>query len=399
MTITALEYEDTQRHWKLERTDLGQFHLLVGASGAGKTAMLEALAEVCLMGLARPGARHPGGTRRWRLDVQTPDGPACVWEAEVEVQAGTTAQRSDPRHLDHPWPVRFLHERITVGAGSAARTIVARTPDELLFHNEPLPVVRASESAIAILAGEPPGDSPVDAPGDSPIWALRAALERVLVGSGDPGATLSVAFAQLLGSLDHVPASPEELREADPVPLLVKAHLARVHLPGFFERIRARYLAVFEHVEDVTVDLAANLTIHGGASGVEDAFVLAIKERGVSDWIAAPQISSSMVRAFFHLAALELAPRGTTIVIDGYASDLGGRCVSALTELLWQHHDGLQILLASQHPHVARSLPLDCWHVVTRRAGVISVRPAHAIPELDTRPRQEAFELLVHAPA
>ena len=393
MTITALEYEDTQRHWKLERTELGPFQLLVGASGAGKTALLQALVEVCLMGLHRPGARHPGGTRRWRLDVQTPAGPACVWEAEVEVHASTTAQRRDPRHIDHPWPVRFLHERITVGAGSAARTIVTRTPDELLYHGEPLHVVKASESAIAILAGEPAGDSP----GDSLMWALRASLERVLIGSGDPSATLSVAFAQLLGSLDHVPASPEELREADPVPLLIKAYLARVHLPVFFERIRARYVALFEHVEDVTVELAANLTIHGGASGAEDAFVLAIKERGVSDWIAAPQISASMVRAFFHLAALELAPRGTTIVIDGYASDLGGRCVSALTELLWQHQDGLQILLASQHPHVARSLPLDCWHVVTRREGVISTRPARTIPEIDTRPRQEAFELLLHA--
>jgi hypothetical protein len=386
MSITALEYEDTQRRWKLERTDLGPFHLLVGASGAGKTMMLEALAEVCLMGLSRPGARHPGGTRRWRLDVQTPAGPACVWEAEVDVHAGTSARR-DPRHLDHPWPVRFVHERITVGAGSEARIIIARTPDDLLYHGEPLPVVKASESAIAILAGEPASDPP--------ITALRAALERVLVDAGDPNATLSVAFAQLLGSLDHVPASDEELREADPVPLLVKAHLARVHLPVLFERIRARYVAVFDHVEDVTVDLAANLK--GSASGGEDAFTLAIKERGVSGWLTAPQISASMARAFFHLAALELAPRGTTIVIDGYASDLGGRCVSALTELLWQHRDGLQVLLASQHPHVARSLPLECWHVVTRRAGVVSVRPAHEIPELDARPRQEAFELLVHA--
>lgn len=388
MTITALEYEDTQRRWRLERTELGPFHLFVGASGAGKTATLQALIEVCLMGLDRPGARHPGGTRRWRLDVQTPAGSPCVWEAEVDVHAGTTTQRRDPRHLDHPWPVRFVHERVTVGAGSAARTIVARTPDELLVHGEPLPVVKASESAIAILAGEPAGDPA--------LGALRGALERVLVGSGDPSATLSVAFAQLLGSLDYVPPSPEELREADPIPLLVKAHLARVHLPVFFERIRARYVALFEHVEDVTVDLAANLGL-GGAVGGEDAFILAIKERDVGGWIAAPQISSGMVRAFFHLAALELAPRGTTLVIDGYASDLGGRCVSALTELLWQHRDGLQVLLASQHPHVARSLPLDCWHLVTRRAGVVSVRPAREIPELDTRPRQEAFELLLHA--
>lgn len=393
MTISALEYEDTQRRWTLERTHLGPFHLLVGASGAGKTSLLQALVEVCLMGLDRPGARDPGGTRRWRLEVPTASGSPCVWEAEVDVHAGASQQR-DPRHVEHPWPVRFVSERITAGAGSAAQTIVARTPDELLFLDEPLPVARASASAISLLAREPAGD----APGDSPLGALRAALERVLVGSGDPSATLSVAFAQVLGSLDHEPASPEELREADPIPLLVKAYLARVHLPVFFDRIRARYLAVFDHVEDVTVDLASNLALGAGASG-EDAFVLAIKERGVAGWIAAPQISAGMVRAFFHLAALDLAPRGTTLVIDGYAGDLGGPCVSALTELLWQHRDGLQILLASQHPHVARSLPLDCWQLVTRRAGVVSVRPAAEIPELDTRPRQEAFEILLHAQA
>lgn len=397
MTITALAYEDTQRPWKLERAELGPCHLLVGASGAGKTALLDALVEVCLMGLDRPGARHPGGTRRWRLEVQTASGAAYCWEAEVEVQAGALPAKREPRQLEHPWPVRFTHERITLGAGSAARTIVARSPDELLFHGEPLAVVKATESAIAMLGHEPPDNAP-DAAGAS-LAPLREVLERIMVSSRDPAATLSVAFAQVLGALDHSPASPEELRETDPVPLLVKAHLARVHLPVLFERIRARYLALFEHVEDVTVALSGNLAAGGFAGIPDDAFVLAIKEQGVSGWIPAPQISSGMLRAFFHLAELELAPRGATIVIDGFANDLGGRCVSALTELLWQRQGELQLVLASQHPHVARSLPLECWHAVTRRAGVVTVRPARELPGLAGRPLPEAFELLVHASA
>lgn len=394
MTITALSYEDTQRPWKLERTELGPCHLLVGPSGAGKTAVLEALVEVCLMALDRPGARHPGGTRRWRLEIETAPGAAYCWEAEVEVQAGTMPTRRDPRHLDHPWSVRFVHERITAGAGSAARAIVERSPDELLFHGEPQAVVKPTESAIALLGHDIPGRPPGAA--DTSLAPLRASLERVMVSSLDPAATLSSAFVQVLGALDHAPTSAEELREVDPVPLLVKVHLARKHLPALFQRLHDRYLALFEHVEDVTVDVAENLAATGFAGVPEDAFVLAIKERDVGGWIPAPQISSGMLRAFFHLAELELAPRGTTIVIDAFASGLGGRCVPALTELAWQRRDELQLVLASQHPHVARNLPLECWHVVTRRAGVVTIRPATAIPELAARPAHEAFELLVH---
>ena len=393
MTITALEYEDTQRPWKLERTELGSCHLFIGASGAGKTAALQALVEVCLMGLDRPGARHPGGTRRWRLEVQAASGPVYCWEAEIEVQAGNLPARREPRHLEHPWPVRFVRERITAGAGGAARTIVTRSPDELLYRDEPLAVVRPTESAIAMLGHAPPGAPPDD------LAPLRAALERVMVSASDPTGTLSMAFAQVLGALDHAPTSPEELREVDPVPLLVKAYLARVHLPALFGRIHDRYLALFPHVEDVTVELSEKLT-SGGVTGIpDDAFVLAIQERGVSGWLPAPQISSGMLRAFFHLAELELAPRGTTIVLDAFADGLGGRCVPALTELFWQRRHELQLVLASQHPHVARSLPLECWHVVTRRAGVVSARPAATIPELATLPREDAFERLVHAHA
>jgi hypothetical protein len=390
VTITALEYEDTQRPWKLTRTELGPCHLFIGASGAGKTAALQALAEVCLMGLDRPGARHPGGTRRWRVEVQPASGPAYAWEAAVEVQTGSLSARREPRHLDHPWPVRFVYERITAGAGGEARDIVSRSPDELLYHGEPLAVVKPTESAIAMLG---------HAPGADDLAPLSASLERVMVSSGDPAATLSMAFVQVLGALDHTPASPEELREADPVPLLVKAYLARVHVPARFERLRGRYVARVPHVEDVTVGVSGDLVAGGFAGVPEDAFVLALKEQGVGGWIPAPQISSGMLRAFFHLAELELAPRGTTIVIDGFAGDLGGRCVPALAELMWQRRDELQLVLASQHPHVARSLPLACWHVVTRRAGVVTVWPAAAIPELATLPREDAFERLVHAPA
>lgn len=397
MTITALSYEDTQRPWKLERTELGPCHLLVGASGAGKTAVLEALVEVCIMALDRPGARHPGGTRRWSLEVETASGATYCWEAEVDVQAGSMPARREPRHLDHPWSVRFVHERISTGTGSSARTILTRSPDEFLFHGEPVAMVKPTESAIAMLGHEPPGGAR-DAP-DTYLAPLRASLERVMVSSLDPAATLSSAFAQVLGAFDHTPSSAEELRELDPVPLLLKAYLARKHLPALFQRLHDRYLALFEHVEDVTVDLAENLAATGFAGVPEDAFVLAIKERGVGGWIPAPQISSGMLRAFFHLAELELAPRGTTIVIDAFASDLGGRCVPALTELVWQRRDELQLVLASQHPHVARGLPLECWHVVTRRAGVVTIRPATAIPELAARPAHEAFELLVDARA
>jgi AAA domain, putative AbiEii toxin, Type IV TA system len=387
VTVTALEYEDRQRRWKLERTALGPFNLLVGVSGAGKTSVINALLEVSVMGLSRPGARHPGGERRWCIEVQADDGHTYRWEATVVVQAGTTAPRHDTLYEDFPWPVRFLQERITIGDG---RNVVVRSPEEFWFQDNKLPRITTTESAIALLQGEPA------------VAPLHRALERIVDSPTDPDPTLDRTvlqeFATILTEDGDPPDAAETLREASDVPVLLKAYLSRLYFPKPFEHIREQYLAIFDNVAEITVDRASNLDVLQYTEGwPDDSITVAIKERDTDEWITGDYISSGMLRTFFHIAELEFAPRGSTIVIDEYENSMGVNCLPAVTDMFLRRQDELQFVLTSHHPYVIQNIPIDWWRVVTRRGGVVSVRPASEIPELNTRLRQDAFTLLVNS--
>lgn len=390
MTVTALEYEDRQRRWKLERTELGPFNLLVGLSGAGKTSVLQALVEVSVMGMSRPGARHPGGERRWCIDIQADDGHTYRWEATVAAQAGTTAPRHDTLYEGYPWPVRFLQERITMGTGGDGSDLVVRSPEEFWFQDHKLPRLKATESAISLLQEEPL------------LAPLHRALERIVFT--DPDTTLDTAVLQeFAGSFTwdgDPPDAAEKLRAASDVPVLLKAYLARQYAPGLFAHIREQYLQIFDNVAELTVDLASKLDardVQHSDAWPEDSITVAIKERDTDGWITGDYISSGMLRTFFHIAELELAARGTTIVIDEYENSMGINCLPAVTELFLRRQHELQFVLTSHHPYVIQNIPIDWWRVVTRRGGVVSVRPASEIPELNTRSRQDAFTRLVNS--
>jgi hypothetical protein len=348
--------------------------------------VLKALLDVSAMGRFEPGPLYPGGERRWCIEVHAGDGHDYRWEAEVAVPS-LSHESGNPRY---PWPVRFRRELITVGSGKASRELVTRERDEFRFESKSLPRLKDTESAISLLANE------------GSIAPLHRALDRILVSNATGPFTLTAyqSYASASEQDEPSPSSADALREDRSRSILQKTFLARQEFPGLFESIRAQYLEIFDNVADLTVDFATELDPVEGLQpehllGV--SVTVAIKEQGADDWITARHMSSGMLRTFFHLAELELAPRGTTIVIDEYENSMGVNCLPALTDLFLRRQHELQFVLTSHHPYVIQNIPIDWWRVVTRRGGVVSVRPAREIPELSTGSRQDAFTLLVNS--
>ena len=282
-------------------------------------------------------------------------------------------------------PVRFLSERIQECNGNV---IVERGPEGFLFAGNKLPKLSDTESAISLLKHE------------DRIAPIHRALERVLFSAAE-STQIVVLDPSYRERLDTAPfATVDALRENTELAVFIKAYVALRSHPDAFERIRQKYIDIFGSVTDLTVDRMVALDPVEAKRALlfsHDVITVAIKERGSDDWIVGPYISSGMRRTFFHLTELEFAPRGTTIVIDEYENSMGVNCLPAVTDLFLQRQDELQFILTSHHPYVIDNVPLDWWRVVTRKGGVVTVRPAREIPELDTRSQQDRFTLLANS--
>ena len=79
MKILNLTYEDKALKWSLEKANFEKLTLLVGASGVGKTQILQSI--YALKKIAN-GASLNGV--KWDIDFQTLDGKSFSWKGEFE---------------------------------------------------------------------------------------------------------------------------------------------------------------------------------------------------------------------------------------------------------------------------------------------------------------------------
>lgn len=111
MRILSLEYHDKLRDWRLERMTFDKLTLLVGASGVGKTRILN-----CLETLKSIAEGHYFYGSSWNIEFTTVDEKAYRWRGEFEVleldREAFTADaprlfKRDPRRLPKQSPDDF----------------------------------------------------------------------------------------------------------------------------------------------------------------------------------------------------------------------------------------------------------------------------------------------------
>lgn len=380
MTIKSFEYEDRQRGWKLERTEFGSFNLLVGLSGVGKTSIIRALQEVRAAGLSQRGSWGSTGDCRWCITLASGE-ETYRWDVETKSIDGVSPGSEDNESLGDV-AVRIERERITTEDGTV---LVDRSPDGFTFQGNKLPKLKDTESAISLLKAE-----------DS-IAPLYRTLRNIIVGDA--------AHRMVVGSIAsrktvqaETSDTLDSLRERLELPTLLKAYIAGHSHKESFARIKTQYCDIFPNITDVCIDSlqaldpteARRAEIHPEL----EAITVAIKEAGIDRWIFPTHMSSGMLRTFFHLAELELAPSGAAIVIDEYENSMGINCLPAMTEHFLARQGDLQFILTSHHPYVINNIPVDWWRVVTRHGGSVRVHNARDIPALNTSSRQAAFTLL-----
>jgi energy-coupling factor transporter ATP-binding protein EcfA2 len=386
MTIVKFEFEDRVRGWRLEETSFSEFNLLVGASGVGKTRILESLNRVRLAA-TRGAQRVPDCS--WTLTVDV-SGQEFTWAAKTGEASSSLADFvEDPDGYDDSdsaaEETRFIEERIT----AAGEDLATRNKDNFFFSGKELPRLKDSDSAIELLRRE------------REMRPLHTAMRRFLFSRAHVPVKAFVPFdkKQLERAGEQV-TSIDELRDAPGLSVLTKAALLQNKFPAEFRRVIEQYQEIFEQVEDVRIGALSEFEPNAADSPPlpMEWLTIALRERGVDGWLVQHRVSSGMLRTLFHLLELALAPAGTVVLIDEFENSLGVNCLPQVTEHILHRSGDLQFLLTSHHPYIINNVPPSEWRVVVRSGSVVKVLTDEHIPALRTGSHHDHFTILTNLP-
>lgn len=384
MIVKSLQFKDQVRKWELEPTSFSQFNLLVGASGVGKTRILESLDQVRRAALF--GAKVAPGCE-WTL-IFSLEKETYTWSAQT---SPPPLDAQDIREADAtiassaPDEVRFIREKLE---RSSKEVLVERDAESFVFLGKSLPRLNDSDSAISLLRHE------------AQLKPLQEAMRRFLVSRAHDSHR-NIFFAFDKKATERIEArltTLEELRRTDALNILSKALLLERVFPAEFAEIQAQFQAIFPQVEAVRAGTKAEFDpVQSNILNASfDVLGVAIREKGLEGWLFQDRISSGMLRSLFHLLELALAPAGTIVLIDEFENSLGVNCLPQIADHLLQRSGELQFVITSHHPYVINNIPTHTWRVVTRRGSKVRVLTDQELPALRAGSRHDRFTLLLN---
>lgn len=107
MKINYIEYYNKNVDWRLTRTHFGDLTLLVGASGVGKTRILDAINTVKKIA---DGKGFFGV--KWEIECTLSNGSNITWSGEFETRKKTIrgSQESEPHLVSFKYFIDQLRE-------------------------------------------------------------------------------------------------------------------------------------------------------------------------------------------------------------------------------------------------------------------------------------------------
>ncbi len=376
MRLKSLTFEDKRTGWTLEDLRLDPFNLLVGASGVGKTRILRAIQAISRIS---QGIKHPRMDRGVRFDAHfEQDGQDYQWQFDSlsapPDEDGNTTQAAES--VDS-----ILSERLYTS--TEGRALVERDSDRFLFNGKELPILSRAASAL-LLFDEPTIVRVRHAFTNSILDTLTSEAPSPRLRARDVRAWIATVFPTL-----------ESLQDTPATHTLIKAFALQERFPGKFDEFKQHFIDIFPTVEDVVVGLSQTVDTKSGIS--HDTLLFRIKERHVSSWIDAADISSGMNRTMHHIVDLMLASKGTLVLIDEFENSLGVNCMGPLTDLIRSRAHELQFIITSHHPYIINNIPKENWKIVRRKGSTVQVTPASKVAALQGASAQDDFIRLLNS--
>lgn len=341
MIITRLEYVDktNKNTFLLKFNDI--LTLLVGVSGVGKTRVLNCINTMKKIVL---GDVEDTASIIWSLDFVIEDS-SYKWSGQIENG-------------------RIVEESLIKGEW----TTFSRDESEILLEGVNVPKVSDRLSLLAVFWG---------------VGDIKRVHEEIM----------HIYFININSIPDEVFIRPSVARNANGVDeeslryanLSIYEKMLVSYTRGFnvFQDIKDDYITVFPMVEDMRFDY--------DRTGSDYTFYL--KEK-TTDWISYEGLSSGMKKGLFYIAAFNMLPEGSVLLIDEFENSMGTRCLDLVLDMLNSNERNYQIIVTSHHPYVINNVDMAHWQVVLRGGNRIYTKGKE---ELGLgRSHHEAFKQLMN---
>ncbi len=343
MKLIKFSFENNHTDWKLTETSFHpRLNLLVGASGVGKTKILNAL---------KTAISVASGTRfntlfetEWTLEFELNKDIYCEWKIKFAPQKG------DRNGSEMPL---IINELLVINK----EVIFERNKEDTFFKGKLTLNLNREESLISVLNEE-------NAVKD--IYNVFQKQPHSIESNIRDYNQTSELFTKTLNELARNYGNVNELREYNQS-LWVK--LALLYSIDFkvFNQIKNTFIEIFPTIEDIKFDVAKL------SNGIT---LFYIKERGVKNWISQYDISAGMFKTFIELGRIYLSPDNSLILIDEFENSLGVNCIDAVTESMLNSNRNNQFIVTSHHPYIINNIPVKNWKIVGREGGLVHIHNA-----------------------
>lgn len=372
MKIKRLTYRDLGSHWEVQNISFKDLTLLVGASGVGKTQILQ-----CILRLRAITRGESISGIRWHVVCES-DGHEYVWEGEYSQTSQSILRlKSSIEEDDESDPAIISFEKISIDG----KLVIDRNDKEIFFNGVKTVKLPQDKSITNLLKEE------------SDLEGLHAGFSKVIysdqVGSIrrpqrlNPDLMKSEILLQKYNTINEIRESSESF--------VTKLMLTYNNAPKVMRQIKERYIDIFPFVSDIRVAPLEEKNSEGAPSFLRDIPFIQIKEKNVEDWVVQPTMSSGMFRSLLHLCEIFLSADGSLILIDEFENSLGVNCIDELAfDLRSSKKRGLQFIITSHHPYIINHIHYDNWKLVTRKGSHVTGRDAVDLVDFGSS-KQEAF--------
>ncbi len=375
MYLDRLYFSDKSINWTLKELFFNKFTLLVGASGVGKTMILNSIKQLknISSGVSINGVE-------WELEFHTSNNDKYIWKGAFEKENASIflITQNDTENKYEINTDNIKYEQLFLNGN----LLVDRNNEQILFNNAPTVKLSKQKSVIYLLKEEE-----LIKPVYDGLTKLYFYDNTQSVKSD--GYEFSFLNAHsLIKSYNTI----DKIQNSTLNPVLKLYFAARLKKDKTFETIKNRYIDIFPQVEDIKIE-SLDIKTNDMPNILKDYPFIQIKEKGVEHWIPEQNISSGMFRTLIQLSELYLCPNGSVLFVDEFENSLGANCINEITSDILSAERDLQFVFTSHHPFIINSIQPKDWKLVTRESGLVSTKNAENL--INSNSSHDAFMQLI----